>query len=75
MPRKHRPEQCMDYDFQINVGPYLAAVHPTLKDHDCIVSAGAYDPFAEQLEQLGLRRSSTSRAPIMAKLGPRSSAT
>ena len=64
----------MDGGLQIGAGSDLFSLHATLKDRDCLVSAAEYDPFAEQLEQVGFRLSSTNSAPIMAKPGPRSSA-
>ena len=44
----------MDGDLQIGVESDLSSLHATLKDRDCLVSAAAYDPFAEQLEQVGV---------------------
>lgn len=54
VPRKHRPDQRMYCCLQIGIRAQLTAVHATLKDRNLVVPAGAYDPFAEQLEQLGV---------------------
>ena len=54
MPHERRPNHCMDRDLHVGVGPNHTPVHTTLKNCNYLVPTRAHDPFAEQLEQIGV---------------------
>lgn len=65
------PTIAMACDLPVDPGLYLATVHPSLKDHACVVPAGAHDPFAEY----GVATLFDQEDPIMANPGPHSRPT